>query len=235
MTSHYPFLGRDAVLSNQLKCVADVVDSMDAVKAFAAGKPVLLFDSSDREGEVDLVVHAGAVTPALVAQIRCDAGGLICLAVGKEVAAKLGLPFMADILRSNPATKKLVLGKMPYGGQSAFSLSINAKGTFTGITDKDRARTIAEFSRMCAKPDKGVFESKFYSPGHVPLLVSRGIGRRQGHTELAVELCKRAGRSECAVLCEMLDAQTGGALSTARAKEYGRRLGLAFAEGRQFI
>ncbi len=88
---------------------------------------------------------------------------------------------------------------------------------------------------MCEKPTKKIFQTKFYSPGHVPILIARPFGERRGHTELAVRLCELAGLTPCAVLCEMLDEKSGGASSAAKARRYASRHDLAFLEGRQFI
>ena len=57
-----------------------------ALAAFRAGEPVLVHDAADREGETDLIYPASAVTPAAVARMRNDAGGLICTALSYEVA-----------------------------------------------------------------------------------------------------------------------------------------------------
>jgi len=61
---------------------------------------ILLFDSEDREGETDFVIPAINTTPADVALMRRDGGGLICVAIYGKAADKLGLPFMSDVLRS---------------------------------------------------------------------------------------------------------------------------------------
>ena len=207
---------------------------MDVISEFAKGRLVLVFDADDREAEVDFMLPASAVTPRLLAQMREDAGGLICVAIGEKPAKALKLPFAADLIGKN-GQAGLGREKMPYGGQSAFSLTVNHRQTFTGITDKDRARSITELAKLVSKPSRKAFEQKFYSPGHVQLLIGRGIGKRKGHTELAVELCRRAGLPEAAVVCEMLDSKTGRALSPAKAKAYAKRHGLAFAEGKQLI
>jgi 3,4-dihydroxy 2-butanone 4-phosphate synthase len=207
---------------------------MDLIREFAKGRPVLVFDSSDREAEVDFMLAAGAVTPKLLAQMREDAGGLICVAIGEKPAKALKLPFAADLLRKN-GQRGLGREKMPYGGQSAFSLTVNHRETFTGIPDADRALSITALAKLAARPSRAAFEKQFYAPGHVQLLIGRGLKQRQGHTELSLELCKRAGLPEAAVVCEMLDSKTGRALTPAKAKAYALRHGLAFAEGKQLI
>ena len=67
-----------------------------AVTAFREGKPVLIHDAADREGETDIVYPAGAVDADAVAHLRQDAGGLICTAVSDAVADAVGLPFLEE-------------------------------------------------------------------------------------------------------------------------------------------
>ncbi|MFB6164690.1 MAG: 3,4-dihydroxy-2-butanone-4-phosphate synthase, partial [Haloarculaceae archaeon] len=103
-----------------------------AIAAVRAGEPVLIHDAADREGETDLVYPAGAVTPAAVARMRNDAGGLVCTALSHAVAEAFDLPFMQDVL-DHPATADHELG---YDERSSFSLTVNHRDTFTGITDE---------------------------------------------------------------------------------------------------
>lgn len=200
-----------------------------ALKAFRAGKPVLVHDFDDREGEIDLVYPALAVSPDDVATMRNDAGGLVCVAVSHEVAEAFGLPFLADEL-SHPTTRNKDLD---YDERSSFSLPVNHVDTFTGITDIDRARTITALGRAAADPESVDFSAEFRSPGHVHIL--RGapglLSTRQGHTELGITLARAAGRAPAAVVCEMLDEGTGRALSKMDARQYARRHSIPYVEG----
>ncbi|MFB6218690.1 MAG: 3,4-dihydroxy-2-butanone-4-phosphate synthase, partial [Halobacteriaceae archaeon] len=101
-----------------------------AVAALRAGDPVLVHDFADREGETDLVYPAEAVTPADVARLRSDAGGLVCVALADAVADAWDLPFLAEAI-DHPATE----GRPGYDERSSFSLSVNHRDTYTGITD----------------------------------------------------------------------------------------------------
>jgi len=206
-----------------------------AVAAFRAGEPVLIHDFDDREGETDLVYPAGAVTPEAVARMRNDAGGLICVALGDDVADALELPFLADAV-DHPAA---ATGDLGYDRRSSFSLTVNHRETFTGITDRDRSRTITELDAVAGTVADGDdydaedFAADFRTPGHVHLL--RGapdlLGDRRGHTELGLALAAAADRPPAVVVCEMLDADTGGARSPADARAYAERHGLTFVEG----
>ncbi len=118
----------------------------DAIAAFSRGDPVLIHDFADREGETDIVYPATAVDAAAVSRLRNDAGGLICVALADSVCAAFGLPFLQDTL-DHPAAADHDLA---YDERSSFSLTVNHRETFTGITDVDRARTISELGAAAA-------------------------------------------------------------------------------------
>jgi 3,4-dihydroxy 2-butanone 4-phosphate synthase len=212
------------------------VDS--AIEAFRAGEPVLIHDFDDREGEIDLVYPAGAVTPDAVARMRNDAGGLICVALSDEVSEALELPFLIEQIEHPAAGDH----DLQYDARSSFSLPVNHRNTFTGITDEDRALTI---SQLAAAADGAVtgsydaedFAREFRSPGHVTLL--RGapnlLDDRLGHTELALALAEAAGLPPAVVVCEMLNDETGRALPVQDAREYARRNGFVFVEGQRLV
>ena len=207
-----------------------------ALAAFERGEPVCVHDAADREGETDLVVPAAAVTPDLVATLRNDAGGLVCVALADPVADAFELPFVADAV-DHPASG----GPVHYDERSSFSLSVNHVDTYTGITDRDRARTITELgsaARAATADGYGVeaFAEAFRAPGHVHLLrAAPTLADRQGHTELAIALAAAADREPAAVVCEMLDDATGEALAPADARAYARRHDLPYVEGASII
>jgi len=205
----------------------------DAVAAFARGEPVLVHDAADREGETDLVYPAGAVTPGAVARMRNDAGGLVCVALSDRVADALELPFMQDVLDHPTAADH----DLAYDERSSFSLTVNHRDTFTGITDDDRSLTIRELAAVATDPDPEAFSEAFRSPGHVHLLraAPNGLADREGHTELALALAAAADLPEAAVVCEMLDDETGAALPPAAARAYAEREGLVYVEGASLL
>lgn len=196
------------------------------------GGVVAIYDGDKREGEVDLMFHAAFATPKKIERLRKDAGGLICLAVESGIAEKMGLPFYADILASSGLEiKAMECTKTAYKDKPAFAIPVNHKGVYTGITDNDRALTIRKMAELAE--GKGNLQQRlirdFYSPGHVFLLIGRGIKNRKGHTELALELARRAGMSGMMVLCEMLGE--GRALPKQKAKKYAEKNGMVFLEG----
>ncbi|VVB87264.1 3,4-dihydroxy-2-butanone 4-phosphate synthase [uncultured archaeon] len=208
------------------------------------GKMILLYDADDREGETDLVIPALSVTPADVARMRCDGGGLICVAVHGDAADRLGLPFMSELLKSvslngHSSLRSLVekKGDIPYDSRSSFSLWVNHRDTFTGITDIDRAFTIKKVGETVEKVLKGEkldFGREFRSPGHVALLRAAPglLEERRGQTELSIQLALMAGINPSMVVCEMLDCCTGKALSKEDARKYGVRHNMPFIEGK---
>ena len=200
-----------------------------ALEALAAGEPILVHDAADREGETDLIYHADAVTPEAVTRLRNDAGGLICVALGHEVAEAFGLPFFTETV-DHPAAGGHDLG---YDERSSFSFTVNHRETYTGITDDDRSLTIRELARAAENPVETDFASEFRIPGHVHILKGAPelLDQREGHTELGLALAEAADLSPAVVVCEMLDDGNGKALSPADARAYADRHGFTYLEG----
>jgi 3,4-dihydroxy 2-butanone 4-phosphate synthase len=202
----------------------------------------MIHDDKSRENEVDLVIAAQHVRPRDISQLRNMAGGMICLAISNDVARKLGLMYMHEILDkisdNDTTVSKMILGNAPYGDRPSFSISINHIDTYTGITDLDRALTVSEMSKICSQIDNGgkdQFARYFRTPGHVPILIeARGLlEERLGHTELAVHLMKLANLIPSAVICEMLDSTTFRALTLDKALEISRSYEIPVLEANQ--
>ena len=207
----------------------------EAIAALKAGRFVLVHDDKGRENEIDMVVAAEHIKPHHVATMRNDAGGLICLAVANEVTAKLGLVYMHDMIadmgKVNPVFSKLTEGKAAYGDKPSFSISVNHRSTYTGITDNDRALTISKMAEVCKNIGSGgveEFAKDFRAPGHVPILIAskRLLHDRMGHTELCVYLAKLAGIVPAVAICEMMDSATHRALTIEAAQKYASKSGI---------
>jgi 3,4-dihydroxy 2-butanone 4-phosphate synthase len=180
--------------------------------------------------------------------LRQVAGGVIFLAIGPDLAEKVRLPFMADILTTasvqTPLLAKLKANDLKYDRDSAFSISINHRQTFTGVTDFDRAKTVSclgnlapELQHLNSEDAQILFGENFRSPGHIPLcLAARGLlSERQGHTELAIALAKVAGESYAVVLgCEML-SNTGHALDRLEAKKWAETQNISLVSGEDLL
>ncbi len=81
------------------------------------------------------------------------------------------------------------------------------------------------------------FYSEFRTPGHVSILkAAEGLmEERRGQTELSVALALLAGISPAMVICEMLDSESGGALSKADAIAFASERDVIFMEGKEII
>lgn len=223
-----------------------------ATAALRRGEIVLLYDADGREEETDMVVASQFATPAAIRTLRQEAGGLLCTTIAPEHHRKLGLPYLADLLRDaaarNPVLSYLRSDDIKYDpSKSSFGLTVNHRSTYTGIPDADRSTTIQELARFLAGADRmrdgdaqAAFGRDFRSPGHCILLNAApgGLATRQGHTELSLELARQAGLAPTTTICEMLvnDASgarpvAGKALDRKGAQAYAARHRLVFLTG----
>jgi len=213
----------------------------EALTAFGNGKFILLYDFDDREKETDFAIRADSVTRQHVMWMRKDGGGLICTAVHPEAARRLELPFARDLLAAWQGVERL--GEIPYDRKnpSSFSLWVNHRNTFTGITDRDRALTITAIADQVKAAMNGgggeEFHRIFRTPGHCAILrAAEGLlDVRRGQTELSIALAGFAGVTPAVTICEMLDDETGYALPKEEAIRYSRLHGLPFVEGREVL
>ena len=172
---------------------------------------------------------------------------MIFLASEYSISRKLGLPFMEEIYdaASSNSDDFRILNIMkshslPYTkSKSSFSIFINHKDTFTGITDEDRSLTARSFLEVAEKinnlttdESKKLMGNSFRSPGHVPVCIaaSEGLSERQGHTELITELFKKLNLTPIALGCEMV-SKSGKSLSRSEAENFAKDNGYLFLEG----
>jgi len=158
-----------------------------ALEALRAGRPVIVLDEPDREGEGDLVIAAEFATPEWLAFFMREARGLVCVAME---GARL------DALELPPMTER---NTGPQG--TGFAVSVDAVGVSTGMSATDRALTVRALIDPASRP------GDLLRPGHVfPLRAAAGgLDERRGHTEAAVELCRRAGLIPAAVITEIVN------------------------------
>src|SRR2546422_376982 len=125
---------------------SEFVDLARAVAALQRGEFILVYDGDGREEETDLTIASEFVTPESIRTLRKEAGGLICTTLSGEVRGRIGLPFMADVLRRSgsayPVLNAVSKEDMKYERHSAFSISVNHRDTFTRVTDVARARNL---------------------------------------------------------------------------------------------
>ena len=148
----------------------------------------ILVDDEKRENEGDLVISSSDATAKNINFMAKHGRGLICLALDSLQAKRLNLPLMSPVNQSRHKT--------------AFTISIEAKkGITTGISAKDRAKTIKIASK------KNVSKKEIVSPGHVFPIIAKdgGVLVRAGHTEASVDISKLAKKNNSAVICEIMN------------------------------
>ena len=158
------------------------------VQAAKKGGMYILVDDENRENEGDLAFCSSDVTSNKINFMAKYGRGLICLALNSNQAKRLDLNYMSPINQSR--------------NQTAFTVSIEAKtGVTTGISAKDRARTI----KVATK--KNATKKEIVSPGHVFPIIAKdgGVLVRAGHTEASVDISKLAKKNNAAVICEIMN------------------------------
>ncbi|MCK5559575.1 MAG: 3,4-dihydroxy-2-butanone-4-phosphate synthase [Thermoplasmata archaeon] len=218
-----------------------------ALEDLKAGKFILIYDADGREEETDLIIDSQFVTPENIRTLRRDGGGLICTTLDYNTQVSLGLPYLSDVFQQMGekfnVLSKLIPNDIPYDEISSFSVTVNHRKTFTGITDDDRAYTISELAKLISTVNKlengraqQMFGEQFRAPGHVHLLNASKdpLTTRRGHTELATAMTLMAGLVPSATICEMMDSN-GKARDKESARKYAEEHDLVFLEGYEVI
>lgn len=163
-----------------------------ALAAIRTGRMVVVADDESRENEGDLVMAAGFATAESMNFMVSRGRGLVCVAMESARLDELGL---CPMERANSD---------PHG--TAFTVSVDAVTTGTGISAADRAAT----ARVLADPASAARDLR--RPGHLFPLAARagGVLKRRGHTEAAVDLVRLAlpdptlGIAHAGLICEIL-------------------------------
>jgi len=81
------------------------------------------------------------------------------------------------------------------------------------------------------------FKEHFRTPGHMPVLIAAEhlLSQRHGQTELSIAMAEMSGIIPSITICEMLDDDSGYALSKEDAIRYAKRHDLAFIEGSEVL
>ncbi|MEE1023059.1 MAG: bifunctional 3,4-dihydroxy-2-butanone-4-phosphate synthase/GTP cyclohydrolase II [Muribaculaceae bacterium] len=179
------------------------LDSIEeAIDDFREGKFIIVVDDEDRENEGDLIVAAEKITPEQVNFMLKNARGVLCAPITLERCDELGLPKQVSDNTS-------VLG-------TPFTVTVDKlEGCSTGVSIQDRANTIRALADPESRPET------FGRPGHInPLYAQdRGVLKRAGHTEAAVDFSRLAGLYPAAALMEIMSDDG----SMARLPELRRR------------
>ncbi|MDA3927574.1 MAG: bifunctional 3,4-dihydroxy-2-butanone-4-phosphate synthase/GTP cyclohydrolase II [Prolixibacteraceae bacterium] len=161
----------------------------EAIEDIRKGKIIIVVDDEDRENEGDFIASAEKATPEMINFMAKEGRGLICAAITEQRCDELELDMM--------------VGKNTSMYETAFTVSVDAlgHGTTTGISAYDRCVT----AKLLANPDTKPEE--LGRPGHIfPLKAKdRGVLRRSGHTEAAVDLTRLAGLEAAGILVEVMN------------------------------
>jgi 3,4-dihydroxy 2-butanone 4-phosphate synthase/GTP cyclohydrolase II len=135
------------------------------------------------------VVAAEFVNPELINFLTRVGGGYLCLSLDEATCDRLDL-------HAQTASNTSVRG-------TPFTVSVDGHprhGVGTGISAKDRARTIQMLIDPAMRADD------FVRPGHINPLRSRdgGVLVRTGQTEGSVDLCRLAGLRPAAAIIEIV-------------------------------
>ncbi|WP_455629143.1 bifunctional 3,4-dihydroxy-2-butanone-4-phosphate synthase/GTP cyclohydrolase II [Parabacteroides chinchillae] len=161
----------------------------EAIEDFREGKFLIVVDDEDRENEGDFIVAAEKITPEKVNFMLTNGRGVLCAPITEERCEELELEMQV-------ANNTSLL-------ETPFTVTVDKLGgnCTTGVSMYDRAETILALANPDTKP------SDLGRPGHInPLRArSRGVLRRSGHTEAAVDLARLAGLYPAGALIEIIN------------------------------
>ncbi len=161
----------------------------EAVSAIKNGELVIVVDDEDRENEGDFIVASELISPEIINFMTIHGRGLICVSLTEKRCEELELDLM--------------VGQNTSYHETQFTVSVDGlhPDVTTGISAHDRATTIKMLVDSQTKP------SDLARPGHIfPLKAKdRGVLRRSGHTEAAVDLTRLAGLYPSGALVEIMN------------------------------
>lgn len=160
----------------------------EALADFKEGKFLIVVDDEDRENEGDFITAAEMITPEKINFMLTNGRGVLCAPITISRSQELELPHQVSDNTS-------ILG-------TPFTVTVDKlEGCTTGVSAHDRAETIKALADPNSKP------TDFGRPGHInPLYAQdKGVLRRAGHTEAAVDLARLSGLQPAAALIEILN------------------------------
>ena len=188
-----------------------------ALEDFRQGKFVIVVDDEDRENEGDFITAAEMITPEKVNFMLQNGRGVLCAPITISRARELELHHQVEENTS-------VLG-------TPFTITVDLlEGCTTGVSAHDRAATIRALADPASKA------SDFGRPGHInPLYAQdKGVLRRAGHTEAAIDLARLSGLQPAAALIEILNPD-GTMARMPQLEEVAARFGLKIITIRDLI
>ena len=160
----------------------------EAIADFREGKFLIVVDDEDRENEGDFIIAAEKITPEAVNFMLKEGRGVLCVPITLKRCAELEL-------EKQVSNNTSILG-------TPFTVTVDKiEGCSTGVSIYDRAATIQALADPKSTP------ATFGRPGHInPLYAQdKGVLKRAGHTEAAVDLARLAGLQPCGALIEIMN------------------------------
>ena len=181
----------------------------EVIEDFRNGKVVIVVDDEDRENEGDFIVAAEKITPEVVNFMLHEGRGVLCAPLSEKRCDELGLNMMEENNTSLLGTPFTV------------TVDLLGHGCTTGVSASDRAATIR------ALADEATLPADLGRPGHInPLRArDRGVLRRPGHTEAAIDLARLAGLKPAGALIEVMN-EDGTMARLPQLVEIARKFGL---------
>lgn len=182
-----------------------------ALDAVREGKPIILLDDLDREGEGDLVIAAKQI-------------------VHHPERLRYHLRFGMEFCVAMPIARLEALGlsQDPYYGKkdpcNAYT-RVDARAAHSGISALDRALAV-EALLYDPVPLSHPF-SRLDTRGHTTPLGAKvdGVLERQGHTEGSLDLVTLAGLRPAAILSELKNLETGDPMRGENILSFARDFG----------
>ena len=188
-----------------------------AIEDIREGKFVIVVDDEDRENEGDFIIAAEKITPEKVNFMLQHGRGVLCVPLPETRCAELDLVHQV----SNNTS---MLG-------TPFTVTVDKlEGCSTGVSAEDRAATIRALADPNSQPQD------FGRPGHInPLYAQeRGVLKRAGHTEAAVDLARLAGLQPVAALIEIMN-EDGTMARMSDLEKVAERYGLSLVSIKDLI
>jgi 3,4-dihydroxy 2-butanone 4-phosphate synthase/GTP cyclohydrolase II len=189
----------------------------EAIADFREGKFIIVVDDEDRENEGDFIIAAEKITPEKVNFMLKEGRGLLCAPITLKRCAELELEKQVSHNTS-------ILG-------TPFTVTVDKlEGCTTGVSAHDRAATIL------ALADPTSTAETFGRPGHInPLYAQdKGVLRRAGHTEAAIDMARLAGLQPAAALIEIMN-EDGTMARMPQLQEKARQFGIKIIAIRDLI
>lgn len=161
----------------------------EAIADFREGKFLIVVDDEDRENEGDFIIAAEKVTSEKINFMMTYGRGVLCAPISENRCKELELDMQV------PRNTSIY--------DTPFTVTVDkiGGGCTTGVSMYDRAETIKALADPETKPED------LARPGHInPLRAKdRGVLKRAGHTEAAVDLARLAELYPAGALIEIIN------------------------------